>query len=253
MKIGKKTLVEFLKKVNISNGIQEAIFDFSDSGLKISGKNSANVTRLDAVLKTSAFEEYKAIGKIGMQELSKVIMILNGFTKEVTLKVEGNLLMIEEKDKKVEVELLDIQFIEEVPDLPNLEFDETIRLKASDVNSFIKDATINKEFHIRLVTKPKVTMLTNSGKFKFTKTFETPEAKGGIVVKFASHFIEAVSSLTDMLTISCKSNYPVKIVEKTEHSQIVIVTAPVTGDEEVNVEKKEEEVKEEVKEVKSDN
>lgn len=227
MKIDKKVLYDFLKKIHINGGILEAVFDFTDSGLKISGKNQTNVTRVDGVLNSSAFVEYNGLGKIGVQEINNVIKIVNNFEKEITIKVEGNLLCLKEGSKKVEIELLELQFIEECNELPNLEFNETIKLKANDINNFIKDAAVNREFTLTFSTSEKSTTLMNDGKFKFTKVYDTPEAKGGVVIKLGSYFIDAVLGLTDELLMSIKSNYPIKMLEQTEKSTVVIVTAPL--------------------------
>jgi len=249
MKISKQKITEFLNKVNMNGDLQEAIFNFAEKGLQISGKNAAGVTRVDGMLKSSAFEEYNALGKIGVQELNNVVRIMTGFNKVVDIKVEGNLLSLKEDSKKVDIELLDVKFIEEVQALPELKFDEHIKIASKDINDFIKDAAINKEFFITLKTKEKVTMLTNDGKFKFTKTLETAEAKGGITAKFGSHFINAVVGLTSDITLSLKSDYPIKMVEITEESIINIVTAPVTGNEDAakskQIEQEEVEVVEE--------
>ena len=264
MKISKQKMTEFLKKVNMNGDLQEAIFNFTETGLKISGKNAAGVTRVDGMLKSAAFEEYNALGKIGVQEINTVIRIMSGFNKIIDVKVEGNLLSLKEGGKKVDIELLDVQFIEEVQALPPLEFDENIKIASKDINDFIKDASINKEFFISLSTKEKVTMLTNTGKFKFTKTLETVEAKGGVTAKFGAHFINAVIGLTSDVTLSLKTDYPIKLVEITEESIISIVTAPVSGnedaaksedvikgsDEDIDVAPEEEQVEAEVEEEK---
>jgi hypothetical protein len=233
MKINKKNLVDFLEKVNMNGDLNEARFNFTETGLKISGTNAANITRVDGTLNISAFVEYNALGEIGVQEINNIIRILKSFDKEVEINVQGNLLSLKEAGKKVEIELLDLQFIEVVKDLPNLEFYEDIKVNAVDINKFITDASINKEFFIKIETKEKVSMLSNDGKFKFTKTLETPESKGGTVVKFGLHFINAVIKLSDSLILSIKKDYPIKIVEKTEQSIISIITAPVMGNEDI--------------------
>ena len=231
MKVNKQTIVNFLKKVNMSGDLNEAIFDFTETGLKISGKNPAGVTRIDAILKSSAFIEYNAAGKIGVQEINNIVRILSGFNKEVDIIIEGNLLTLKEASKKVSIELLDTQFIEEVQDLPDLKFTEKIKMSSKDVNDFIKDASINKDFFLKISTKEKVTMLSNSGKFKFAKTFETPESKGDVTVKFGEHFVNAFLNLTNDVTLDMANDYPVKIIESMEHSIVSIITAPVSGDD----------------------
>ncbi len=228
MKIKREVLSNFLRKVcmQATEQLDEVLFNFTTNGLEIAGLTATQTVRVDALLKASSFTDYSAIGQIGVQELNNIIKIIDKFDKEVTLVVEGNLLTMSESSKKVEVELIATQFIQSPQPLPEMEHTEVITLKADDLNDFVGDASLNKDFVINIETAPKQTRFFNTGKFKFSKTFETLSATGGTVVAFGVPFINAVKNLKKEVNLSLKSQFPVKIVEKTDDSVISLIIAP---------------------------
>jgi len=229
MKIDKKELAKFLKKIKMdgTEGIDEAVFDFTTDGVKISALTPANITRVNAMLYASVFENYEAINKIAIQNISQIIKLLDRFKKMVEITVEGNILRLKEGSKKIETTLVDLQFVSVAPELNAVpEFDDVIKIAASDLNEFIKDALINSEFELILETKPKQLILKSTGKFKFENTYACETAKGGVVVKLGQTFEHVAKNLTGTLELSLKTDYPVKLFEKTESSVITILTAP---------------------------
>jgi len=228
MNIKTKVFNTFLKKVKMDGTqiVDEAIFDFNDGGLKISAMTGGNTTRIDAMLMSSAFGQYEAIGKVGVQGIAQITKILDTFKDEVDISIEGNVLRLKEGGRKVEVELIDLQFLTEVGALKELQFDETIKIKSVDLNKFISDVNINKDFELIFDTKPKQLILSNTGKYKFTQILPVEEAQGGVTAKFGAPFIDVVKALTDNILLSMKTDFPIKILEKTDVSTIVIITAP---------------------------
>lgn len=229
MKIDKKKLVDFLEKVHMdgTESIEEGVFNFTDTGVKIGAVSGPKTTRVDGFLMSGAFQEYQAIKEIGLQDLKTIIKIAKGFNKVIELNVLGNVLEFKEATKKVSIPLLDVQFLEGQKQPSEMEHKEHIKVKSSEIASFIGDvSSANSDFTIGIETKPKVIGLSNTGTYKFMKTIPAVEAVGGVSCKFGMPLVHALANLNGDLTLSVATNYPIKILEKTEDSVISIIVAP---------------------------
>jgi len=228
IKIKKKVLKDFLTKFKMtgSGKIDEAIFDFAEDGLKSTTNNATQQIRVSAWLKTTAFDSYEAIGKIGMNDLDTVVKVLDRFGEVVTIIKEGNLLTVKGDSKTVAIELLSEEFLKTDITEPNLEFENTIAITATNLSEVIKDCTINKEPILTIETGDKTVLFRNTGKYKFETKLGAPQCKEGSKVNFGPPFFDAISTLTGNLEISVKSQYPAKIREATETSIITYIVAP---------------------------
>lgn len=233
MKIEKQILLDFLKKVGMqgTNSIEEAIFNFTETGLKVSATTEGKTARVDALLKSSAFKEYEAIEEIGIQDISTIRKIVGTFSDNLTFQIEGNIITFKDKAKEMTTELLDTQFIDKVAELKEMEHDEIITLESSTLKEIIADANINKEFSLKLTTKEKSVSIVNTGKYAFKRYLTIPEAKGGVEVYLGEPFVDAVSNLTGSLKVHLKTNYPIKIYEKTDDMIVTMIVAPQTTEE----------------------
>jgi hypothetical protein len=232
MKINKKKLTDFLKKVNMSGSerIEEAIFNFMDNGLSINAVANTKISMINALLNKSAFTEYEAIGEIGIPDLSLIIRILDKFDDELSFIIEGSLIKFFDKNKEMTTELLNTEFITKANSQKELTHDEIISLNAEVLKDIISDATINKDYNLQFKTEPKKLIIETTGKFKFKREFNIPEVKGGVIVTFGQPFVDNVGALTDDLLLHLKAQYPIKIFEKTDDSVITIIAAPRMND-----------------------
>lgn len=229
MKIDKAKFIRFMKKINLagSHSVEEVLLSFTENGLKACVVTPDSTIRVEGILKTSVFENYEAIGDVGVQELSKLLTIVNTFKSDkVEFLVEGNTLILKADKKSVEIALLDPQFIDKPTDVKEFEFKENLDVKISEIQSFIADAAINKEFSILLSTKEKQLVMKNTGKFKFTSVIDCEKALGGVQVGFGTPFINAVKNLDGALKLSISENFPCKLLEKTDDSMVNIIVAP---------------------------
>lgn len=234
MKIKTKVLTTFLKKARMSGSqqIQEAIFKFTEDGLKIDANSVTTQCRSMAWLKKSAFDEYESIGNIGLNDISNVIKALERFGETITLKKEGNLLTVKGDNKTVDIELINENFLTSDTGEPNLQFADTFDIKATKLADIIKDVLMNKDAIITIKTVEKNVMFTNTGKYKFSNTIEAPMCKGGVKVNFGEPFIDATSELDGVLQICVSSDYPCKVIEKLDNSVVSIIVAPRVETEE---------------------
>jgi len=228
MKINTKTLAAFLKKAQMegTEGVEECILDFQKEGLKINANSKAQLSRVMAWLKTSAFTEYEELGKVGVNDLTNIIRVLERFGDDITISKEGNLLTIKSKGKKVDIELVAENFLATDTGEPSLEFEETFDITAQKLKSIFSDVKLNKDAIIKIETDVKKVKFSNTGKYKFVNEIVADTCKGGTLLKLGEPFIEATSRLDGNLNISIKTDYPVKVMETTETSVITVIVAP---------------------------
>jgi hypothetical protein len=228
MKIKTKNLIEFFKKIKMegTERIEEVVLDFAESGLKVSAITPTKTNRVDAIYNPSGFINYSAVGKIGIQDLNNIIKILGRFGEEVDIEVKENVITFKDGNKEMTTELVDIQFIKPTNELKNFEFDDMFTIDSKDINNMIDDANINKDYELQLSTVEKGFTIATTGKYKFKRNFVVEEARGGVTTTFGNPLINAVSNLTGKIVLNLKTNFPCKILEKTEFSVISILVSP---------------------------
>lgn len=233
MKIAKKVLVDFLRKVKMEGkqGILECVLKFEKEGLKIDTNSPANLSRVMGWLNTSAFKEYEELGNVGINDFENVIKVLDRFGENIALKKEGNLLTISGEGKKVDIELISETFLSSDTGAPELEHEETFTITATKLKEIYKDVEMNKDAVLTVTTEEKKAKFSNTGKYKFLTEVEAPTCKGGTVVKFGEPLLEATKNFTGSLEFSVKTNYPAKVMEKTDKSVITVIVAPRVEDE----------------------
>lgn len=234
MKVKTKILSEFLNKAIMSGTeiIEEAVLNFDKEGLKINANSQAKQSRAMSWLKKSAFVEYEELGGVGLNDLNTITKVLDRFGETISLKKEGNLLTIKSEGKSVDIELVSEEFLKTDEGEPKLEFNNTFNLKAGKLADLFNDVKMNKDAKIKLETKDKQVLISNTGKYKFLNTIEAPSCKEGTTVSFGLPLIEASTNLKGDLELSIANNYPMKIREVTEHSVITIIVAPRVDNEE---------------------
>lgn len=234
MKVKTKVLSAFLKKVrmNGSQQLTEAVLNFSKEGLKVNANNETKQARVMGWLQTSVFSDYEELGIVGLNDLENVSKVLDRFGEKLALKKEGNLLTISGDAKKVEIELVSEGFLATDVGEPELQFDDTFVIPATKLKEIFNDVKINKDAILTLETADKMVKFSNTGKYKFHTEVAAPTCKGGTKVKFGEPFIDAVVNLDGNLEISVKSDYPAKVMEKTDVSVVTIIAAPRVEEEE---------------------
>lgn len=232
MKIRTRILTTFLKKVMMTKSqiINECLFNFSPEGLRVNAANEAQLCRVTSLLKKESFKEYESIGSIAIGDLINVIRIIDRFNDEITIKVEGNLLTISQAGKKVEIELLDKEFIKSSDKELNLKFDDAFSFPSDKLHEILDDVKLNDDSKIRIITEANKLKIVNTGKYKFSHEFITT-CKGGVVVQFGQPLLHAVTELNGNLDFSIKTDYPIQIKEVTEDSEITLIVAPLVESE----------------------
>lgn len=227
MIINKNVLKRFLKKITMEGEqqITEGILDFSERGIVFNANSESQHARVMARLDSAAFTDYSAIGKVGINEMNKVIQVLSRFGDEVSLAKKGNLLTIKSDNKKVDIELVAEDYVKDSGS-PTLEYETTLNLTAAELKGVFEDVKTNKDAVMIFSTRDNILVVTNTGKYKFHNSFDIEGLKGEVVVRMGAPLIAAVSNLDGNLEISLKTDYPMRIVEETENCQVVLIVAP---------------------------
>jgi len=233
MKVKTKNLVEFLKKIKMegTQQIDECLLDFQESGLKINVNSPSKMSRAMGWFKTKGFEEYNSLGKVGVNDLNNFIKVLERFSEKISISKQGNLLTVKGKNKKVEIELVSEDFLS-VDSEPTLEFDDKFNISSKKVKEIFKDVQMNKDVVLDINTKPKQVIFSNTGKYKFQNILDSDETKGGVKVSFGEPLIECINNLTGNIEFNIKSDYPAKIMEKTDISSVTLIVAPRVDEKE---------------------
>jgi hypothetical protein len=114
---------------------------------------------------------------------------------------------------------------------PNLTFADTFIFPADKLNEIINDSSLSKNSYLIFTTENKKLKIANTGKYKFLHEFDMPNVNGGVTVRFGAPLVLAVKNMTDTLEFNASTNYPIKITEKTDISEISIIVAPLVVDE----------------------
>jgi hypothetical protein len=231
VKIKNKVLSTFLKKIGFSGiqTIKELLLDFSDNGLSINVNSQTQQSKVVALLKSGAFVEYSPMGKIGINDLPTLLTVLKRFGDEIKITKEGNLLTIAEDKKKVDIELVDPRYLEEgIKPMPQIAFTDSFKMAAADIKGVFEDITINKDAVLTIETKPKLVIFKNTGKYKFNREVTADGCNGGVLVNFGEPLMDVITNLDSEIEISIKSDYPAKVIETTDVSNITIIVAPRT-------------------------
>lgn len=230
----KKILVDFLKKVHMTGDqkINDCVWNFKPEGLVIEAVSIAKQSKIVGILKRSIFAQYEEIGVVGIDKFETTIKVIEKFTNGMTFAVNGNLATIKDEKKKVDIELVNPDFVDKIPEQEKkFEYKETFNIAAAKLNEIIEDISLNKDAKMIIMTKENHVVFTNTGKFKFEHKIPS-ETKTEQKSDFGDAFISCVANLDGSIEVSMGTDYPCRIKETTEHSVIEIVVAPIVEEKE---------------------
>ncbi len=226
MKIEKNVLIDFLKKIRMEQ-VDQCLLDFTDKGLYVEAVTADATSMVHATLKKENFVDYVALGKVGVDELSVLVQVFNRLEKEIEFNVEGNLLTAKTNSKELKLELVDERFITPMPDVPKLqEFTTSFNVNGKELIDFIQDTQLNKDILVRIETVENGLILSNDGKYKFTRNIKSEGTKGGVKLKFGEPFVKMFKSIDDTIAFEAKPDYLIKAVIENDKYKIQFLLAP---------------------------
>jgi len=232
IQIKKEEFVTFIKKVMMTDkgAISECVFDFREDGLLVEAATPPQQAMVFAILKPSAFKEYSQIGQIGIGDLTDLKKKVDKFKEFVEIKVEGNLLTVSENKKTFEIELSSIEYITNGSGLDNVKklssFVDNFMMTAKDLKDLRVNAQMIKDSKLHIETKEGAVLFSAKGKGAYKDELMSPSCKGGAKASYGMPLFEAIENLSDTVEIHIGNDYPLKIIEKTDNSEVTIIVAP---------------------------
>lgn len=228
MKIKKDVMTDFLTKARMEE-LQKALLQFTDEGMVLAAQDVANVKVVYGLLRKEAFEEYTALGNAGVDELDSIIKIFKKMDDVLEITIEGNLMTVSGKKRKVGIELTDEKFIDNVVEKPGFEPETRCDVEVKEVHDFINDINVNADTKIIFNTVKNGLILKNrkSDKYKFEKNVEAPGAKEGFKSKFGAPLVKALNGFKKgVVNLGLGTDAPIVITENSETQQMTILVAP---------------------------
>jgi hypothetical protein len=228
MKIQTKILEDFINKIQMGT-IETCLLNFTETGLVIKNASSDAACMCEGLLKASAFEDYTALGEVGVDNLTTLKKVLKRLGKELVFEIEGNSLSAKGNKKELSFELVSAQFIETPKEFPKLLHPTSFKILSAKLQEFFKDISESsiKDAVVTLTSVENGVKLSNTGKYKFTYNVDSEGTKGGEKVSFGQPILNALKAFTDgELVCSLKSDYPMAVVYASEHVKISVLIAP---------------------------
>ena len=229
MKIKAKVMKEFLTRFRMSGQqkILECILEFGQDGMHIVANSPSRSCRSQGWLKTNAFAQYEVLPKVPLNDLDNFVSLFSRFEDEIELVKKGNVLVIKDGNKSVEVELVDDEYIKVDAVKLSLDgFKEKFVVPSKKLKEIYADVSMNKDCIMTVSVGPGGVKFTNTGKYKFCHTILSDDCKGVVVSKFGQPLIDATTLLEGDIKCEMGENYPMRFSETTENSEIVCLSAP---------------------------
>lgn len=233
MKIKGAVLREFLSTV-LTNGstiVGEVVLDFTDKGLKVTAQVSAQTVYIEGLLNKKAFTDYETIGKLGIRDLGQLINYLRGIDGEITLTKNEDTLTIKSKIRKVTAKLVDIEYMEKVPEgvlskLEPLVADNKFELDIGRLQNFFGYVTAVGSSTLRIASKKDAIYLQTKSEDTVVDKIETNVSKD-FDLTLGVNFIDAISNLKGIVIIGANTDKPILVTNETDLSKVTIAVIPM--------------------------
>jgi len=228
MKIESKYFKEWINKVTVKGKIPEVKLEFSDNGINFFHNDLSNTILCKGYLKSKIIKQYENIGAIGIGNTLKLLNFLGLFNEEIELTKKDNILLISQKNRKVEYVLSNSDSIAMPMKEPTFtDFEISFDIDANKLKETMKNAKEVSDSIVSINTKEKQLLITAGEQDKFIDKFDIPQIqKEGISVIFGEPLKDVLDVLDGNINISLATNAPMKIIAKSELYELVYWIAP---------------------------
>lgn len=236
MKIITNKLVDFLEKSTLNGVINTSVLNFTDDRLKVM-LTTANIAFVRGNLKKKVFQEYEAIGEVGVKNNSLFISLLKRYgAKVVKLEVQENKLVIVSETGSTYYVLADKESIDNHIATPNIPFEEKLdggfNISAGKFVDIKKGADIIKTKEIVLEVKDKVLKLIVTSEVGDIITEEVACDYKDVKGKYGSLFLNIIDVIEGTVNVSLNDDFPIRIREATDEYRIDFFVAPLVDNQE---------------------
>lgn len=234
MKIEAGELKSFLTMLSIDGLIDDIKMDFGDEGLSIKTRTADNVCMMNGQLNKSSFKTYEKIGEIGVQSVKTLLEFLKRFGDEViNIEKKANMLLIRTKGREGEFILPSLEFIEDIPAVPKLDYDLTFKLNSDLIREAYNNSnTIGDDEVLSFIGKDKKLILQSGTSNKLREIIDIPEIDKEFSVTFGMTLGSMIKFLDGDISVSVKTNYPLKLLKKSENLIVSCIVAPIVTQDE---------------------
>ena len=236
MQIQRDYFTTLLKKITpVPNYMNEVLLDFKDDGVHIeNGETRTRALFLKAFVPLESFEEYEAIGLVGMRNIQTIIKTVETLDSEtIILEKLLNKLTISSEDgkKKIECSLPDPSYIDTVNMNLDLAVDDQFEVADIDKLMNIKknfDSVKANNFAVN-IKGDKVTFVTKSPNDEFSIEETMDLGKECIETSFllGRNLINVLTNLKTAFTFGYKKDAFVTLTCDEAGTQITYVLAAV--------------------------
>ena len=219
MKVTKKVLVDFINKITpVPVSMTEMLLDFQADGIHISaGEMRTRSLLVSGFLPKEHFEEYEALGVIGLRNLNTIKDMINSLDGDMIV-MEHSVKTLNFHDtnnkKTVECILPNPDYIQKIDVKVELDFDDNVEISKKDITTLLKNfSAVNAEEFVLEFDKTNLKATTKSanGDFSIEENITlTKECKPAKII-LGNFFSNIINSVGDSFVLNYKTGRPIKV------------------------------------------
>ena len=235
MKIQAEKFRDFLIKTSLNGKILTMVLNFKEDAVKVA-VTTTNVAFVSGVLKKTAFQEYEAIGEVGIKNCAVFSSLLKRYgNKLIELKIEENKLSIVSETGSTFFVLCDKDMVENhaeegVMDVAEAKMDGGFEILVDKLVSIKQAADIIKATNIIFKVKDKKLFLNveSEGGDKITETLDVDYKD--VKSKYGALLHDIIVVASGKVIVSLNDDFPIRIKETTEDYILKYILAPLVGE-----------------------
>ncbi len=229
MKIDAKKIHNFLKKCSLDGKIETCVLrgDTVNNNMTIKVKNGNSIA-VFGMLKTTT-EDFS----FPIKSARTLLKVLQTFSGNIYMEKKDNLLKIYDESREANIVLADESFIDnDLKEELKFEYEGDMKIKHELFKNAVKNADIVGSDTLYVEVKDNILTIT-TGKANFDKMTEKVKVDyKNCLNELGKISFDVIQVLDSDLTVSMKTDYPIKIREGTEDMNVIYYVAPLEQQEE---------------------
>lgn len=234
MKITANKLVDFVEKISLKGKINTSVLNFADDGLN-SMVTSSNIAFVSGSMAKEAFQEYDAIGEVGIKNNGLLIKILKRYGANIIkLELQDNKLVIVSETGSTyyilaNKDMIDNHIAQAPPIDEKLDAGVDIDTEKFDSIKNGAEAISTKEIIIDVKDKRLNLMVVSEIGDKITEELAC-EYKD-VKCKYGSFLLDTIDVMSGKVNMSFNEAFPIRIKEKADNITMSYIIAPIVDSE----------------------
>lgn len=228
MKIASDKFKEFVEKVTMNGSIGMVVLDFIDEGISVKSKTLDNAGAGFGILHSKVFQNYQAIGQVGIKNVAKLMNMLTAIKGIISLEIQGNKFVMYNDSQMWSLTIANAEYIDNYLEKePGMPFDGGVSMESAILkNALITKGIVEADFLV-IECKDKKLSITagddnsDKGDVKIECDYNNFRASYGSVLD------SAIKVLGGKVNMACADNYPIRLKESTDEYSVTLIMAPV--------------------------